>query len=38
MLTEVKDILIRSRATIVEDSLGVLALFTLLLIGLHISA
>ena len=38
MLTEVKDILIRSRATLVEDSLGVLALFTLLLLGLTISA
>jgi hypothetical protein len=38
MLTEVKDILTRSRATILEDSLGVLALFTLLLMGLTISA
>jgi hypothetical protein len=36
MLTEVKDILARSRATLVEDSLGVLALFTLLLLCLHI--
>jgi hypothetical protein len=38
MLTEVKDILTRSRATIVEDSLGVLALFALLLVCLHIGA
>jgi len=38
MLTEVKDILARSRATLVEDSLGVLALFTLLLMCLHIGS
>jgi hypothetical protein len=38
MLNDIKDILARSRATIVEDSLGVLALFTLLLVGLTISA
>jgi hypothetical protein len=37
MLNDIKDILARSRATIVEDSLGVLALFTLLLVGLTIS-
>jgi hypothetical protein len=38
MLNEVKDILTRSRATIVQDSLGVLALFTLLLVCLHIGS
>jgi hypothetical protein len=38
MLTEVKDILTRSRATLIEDSIGVVALFTLLLVCLHIGS
>lgn len=38
MLTEVKDILTRSRATLIEDSIGVAALFTLLLVCLHIGS
>ncbi len=37
MLTEIKDILIRSRATVIEDSVGVLSLFSLLVLGLYLS-
>jgi hypothetical protein len=37
MLNDIKTILTTSRATLVEDSLGVIALFTLLLVGLHLS-
>jgi hypothetical protein len=37
MLTEIKDLLSRSRATMIEDSLGVLALFSLLFAGLYLS-
>ncbi len=37
MFTEIKDILTRSRATLIEDSLGVLSLFVLLFAGLSFS-
>jgi hypothetical protein len=37
MLNDIKTILTNSRATLVEDSLGLIALFTLLLVGLHLS-
>ena len=37
MLTEIKDILTRSRTTIIEDSIGVFALFSLLIVGLYLS-
>jgi hypothetical protein len=36
MLTEIKDILARSRATLVEDTIGVVSLFTLLFACLHL--
>ena len=37
MLTELKDILSRSRATMIEDSIGVISLFSLLIAGLYLS-
>lgn len=37
MLNDIKDILTRSRATLVEDGLGVVVLFSLLLAGLTLS-
>jgi hypothetical protein len=37
MLNDIKTILIRSRATLIEDATGVAVLFTFLLIGLHLS-
>ena len=37
MLTEIKDILTRSRTTITEDSIGVISLFSLLIVGLYLS-
>ena len=37
MLTDIKTILTRSRATLIEDAGGVAVLFTFLLIGLHLS-
>jgi hypothetical protein len=37
MLNDIKTILANSRATLVEDSLGLIALFTMLLAGLHLS-
>lgn len=37
MLVEIKDILIRSRETAVEDSIGVISLFSLLIAGLCLS-
>jgi hypothetical protein len=37
MLTDIKTILTNSRATLVEDSLGLIALFTMLIVGLHLS-
>jgi hypothetical protein len=37
MLNDIKTILANSRATLVEDSLGLIALFTLLVVGLHLS-
>lgn len=37
MLTEIKDILSRSRDTVIEDSIGVISLFTLLIAGLYLS-
>ena len=36
MLTEIKDILARSRATLVEDTIGVVSLFALLFACLHL--
>jgi hypothetical protein len=37
MLSDIKTILTRSRATLIEDATGVAVLFTFLLIGLHLS-
>lgn len=37
MLNDIKSILTTSRATLVEDATGVVVLFTVLLIGLHLS-
>lgn len=37
MLTEIADIVNRSRATLVEDALGVVSLFVMLYAGLTIS-
>ena len=37
MLTEISDIVNRSRATLVEDAVGVLSLFVMLFAGLTIS-
>lgn len=37
MKNEIADILNRSRATLVEDALGVIALFSLLFIGLGLT-
>lgn len=37
MLTELKDIVARSRATLIEDLLGTLTLFSLLIAGLYMS-
>lgn len=36
MLTDMKDILSRSRATVIEDVIGVVALFSMLVISLHV--
>lgn len=36
MLTDIKDILSRSRATAVEDLVGVVALFSMLVVSLHV--
>ncbi|WP_434612237.1 hypothetical protein [Tabrizicola sp. M-4] len=36
MLTDVKDILSRSRATVIEDTIGVVALFSMLVLSLHL--
>lgn len=36
MLKEVKDVFARSSATLIEDALGVLSLFVLLIAGLHL--
>lgn len=36
MLTDIKDILSRSRATVIEDVIGVVALFSMLVISLHV--
>lgn len=36
MLTEMKDILSRSRATAIEDLVGVVALFSMLVLALHL--
>lgn len=36
MLTDMKDILSRSRATAIEDLVGVVALFSMLVLSLHI--
>lgn len=37
MLTEIREILHRSRATVMEDALGVVSLFVLLFAGLGLS-
>lgn len=37
MLNELKDIVIRSRGTLIEDALGTVTLFTLLIAGLYLS-
>ena len=37
MLTEIKAILNRSHETLIEDSVGVLSLFSLLIAGLYLS-
>jgi hypothetical protein len=37
MLSEILEVLSRSRATLIEDSVGVVVLFTLLFAGLHLS-
>ena len=37
MLKELKDILARSQATLLEDALGVISLFVLLFAGLSLS-
>jgi hypothetical protein len=37
MLNDIKTILTTSRETLVEDSLGLIALFTMLVVGLHLS-
>ena len=37
MLNDIKTILTTSRATLIEDSLGVISLFTMLIVGLHLS-
>jgi hypothetical protein len=37
MLNDIKIILNRSRATLIEDASGVAVLFTFLLVGLHLS-
>ena len=36
MLTDMKDILSRSRATVIEDLVGVVTLFSMLVLSLHI--
>lgn len=37
MIHEIRSILAKSRATVIEDSLGVVALFSLLVLGLTLS-
>jgi hypothetical protein len=37
MLSDIKTILANSHATLLEDSLGLIALFTMLIVGLHLS-
>jgi hypothetical protein len=37
MLNDIKTILTTSRATLIEDGLGVMALFAFLLVGLQLS-
>jgi hypothetical protein len=36
MLKEIRAVLIRSSATVIEDALGVVALFALLIMGLNL--
>lgn len=36
MLTDMKDILSRSRATVIEDTVGVVTLFSMLVVCLHV--
>ncbi|WP_268902862.1 hypothetical protein [Paragemmobacter aquarius] len=37
MFTELKEIVVRSRATLIEDAVGMVTLFSLLIAGLYIS-
>lgn len=37
MLSEIKEVLVRSRATLVEDCIGMVTIFTLLVAGLFLS-
>lgn len=37
MFTELKDVVVRSRATLIEDAVGMVTLFSLLIAGLYIS-
>ncbi len=37
MFTELKEIVIRSRATLIEDAVGMVSLFGLLVAGLYLS-
>ena len=37
MLTELKEIVLCSRATLIEDALGMVTLFSLLVAGLYLS-
>jgi hypothetical protein len=36
MLTDMKNILSRSRATVIEDLVGVVVLFSMLVVSLHV--
>ncbi|MDT8855399.1 hypothetical protein RNZ50_10325 [Paracoccaceae bacterium Fryx2] len=38
MIREIKTVLTRSRATLIEDALGVASLFSLLIAGLYLPA
>lgn len=37
MLAELKEVVVRSRAVLIEDMVGVVTLFGLLILGLHLS-
>lgn len=36
MLTELKDVVLRTRMTLLEDAVGVVVLFSALILGLHL--